>query len=106
MSVIGRTSMPGVSIGTTISEMPACGGPSVDGPADQVAVVGDRAEARPDLLAVDDELVAVAHGLRCVSDGEVGAGVRARSCRCTTSVSPERMPGEERGLLLVGARRR
>ena len=29
MSVIGRTSMPGVSIGTMISEMPACGGPSV-----------------------------------------------------------------------------
>ena len=30
MSVIGRTSMPGVSIGTMISLMPWCGGPSVD----------------------------------------------------------------------------
>ncbi len=30
MSVIGRTSMPGVCIGTTISLMPSCGGPSVD----------------------------------------------------------------------------
>ena len=30
MSVIGRTSMPGVDIGTMISLMPACGGPSDD----------------------------------------------------------------------------
>ena len=30
MSVIGRTSMPGVLMGTMISLMPACGGPSVD----------------------------------------------------------------------------
>jgi len=29
MSVIGRTSMPGVSIGTITSLMPRCGGPSV-----------------------------------------------------------------------------
>ena len=30
MSVIGRTSMPGVDIGTMISLMPWCGGPSLD----------------------------------------------------------------------------
>ncbi len=29
MSLIGRVSMPGVSIGTMISLMPRCGGPSV-----------------------------------------------------------------------------
>ena len=30
MSVIGRTSIPGESIGTMISLMPWCGGPSLD----------------------------------------------------------------------------
>ena len=61
MSLIGRTSMPGVSIGTMISLMPACGGPSVLVRQMQVAVVGDLAEAGPDLLAVDHPVVAVAH---------------------------------------------
>ena len=85
MSVIGRTSMPGVSIGTMISLMPGVGRPVRRRAADQVAVVGDGAEARPDLLPVDHEVVAVAHGAVVASDGQVGARVRARSCRCTTS---------------------
>jgi hypothetical protein len=29
MSLMGRTSMPGVSMGTMISLIPACGGPSL-----------------------------------------------------------------------------
>ncbi len=44
------------------------------GPADQVAVVGHLAEAGPDLLAVDDEVVAVALGPG-LQRGEVGAGL-------------------------------
>ena len=42
---------------------------------DEVAVVGNVTEARPDLLAVDDPLVTVAFG-RCLERREVGAGVR------------------------------
>ena len=74
MSWIGRTSMPGVSMGTTISLMPGVRWPVGRGPADEVAVVGDLAEAGPDLLAVDDEVVAVADrpGLE---RGQVRAGL-------------------------------
>ena len=51
------------------------GRPVSRGPADQVAVVGDGGEARPDLLAVDHPLVAVAAGRRA-QRGEVTAGFR------------------------------
>jgi hypothetical protein len=67
--------MPAVSIGTITSLMPLWGGPVGVGAADQVAVVGQLAEARPDLLAVDHEVVAVAHGAGG-ERGEVGPGVR------------------------------
>ena len=44
------------------------------GADEQLAVVGDVAVRRPDLLAVDDVIVAVAHGAGA-QRGEVGAGV-------------------------------
>ena len=53
---------------------PAVGRPRRIGATDQVAVVGRFAERRPDLLAVDDEVVAVADCGRG-ERGEVGAGV-------------------------------
>ena len=74
MSLIGRTSMPGrvhrhddladARVRRAVRRRAA----------DQVAVVGDGAEAGPDLLAVDDPVVAVAAGRR-LQAGEVAAGV-------------------------------
>src|SRR6185503_12589611 len=45
------------------------------GPADDLADVAELRTRRPDLLAVDDPLVAVAHGAR-LHTGEVGTGRR------------------------------
>ncbi len=74
MSVIGRTSMPGrVHRHDDLADALVRRAVGV-GAADEVAVVGELAEARPDLLAVDHEVVAVAHR----AGGErrqVGAGV-------------------------------
>ena len=63
MVSIGRISMPGVSIGNITQVMPLCFGRLGIGADQQLAPVGHLGEARPDLLAGDDVLVAVAHAL-------------------------------------------
>ena len=69
--------------------------------ADEVAVVGLGAEARPDLLPVDHEVVAVATGARD-ERGEVGAGVRLGHADAPGGVTRQD-PGKELGLLVGGA---
>ena len=69
--------------------------------ADQVAVVGLRAEARPDLLAVDHELVALATGARG-ERREVGAGVRFGHPDAPGGLARQDA-GQELGLLVGGA---
>ena len=60
-SSIGRISMPGVSIGKITQVMPLCFGASGSVRTSSSHVVGDLGERRPDLLAGDHVLVAVAH---------------------------------------------
>ena len=64
------------------------------------AVVGVGGERRPHLLAVDDVLVAVAHG-RVFSDGEVGAGAGLGVADAEVDVAGEDLRQEE----LASARR-
>ncbi len=66
--------------------------------ADEVAVVGLRAEARPDLLPVDHELVALAAGARD-ERREVGAGVRFGHPDAPGGLAREDA-GQELGLLV------
>ena len=71
------------------------------GAHEQLAPVGDLGERRPDLLAGDDVLVAVAHGLALTATR--GRSRRpARRSPGTTPRRPCRMRGQVRGLLLVG----
>src|SRR5262245_23724024 len=65
------------------------------------AVVGAAGEAREHLLAVDDVLVAVAHGPGR-QRGEVGAGARLRVADAEVDPALEDL-GQELGFLLVGA---
>ena len=77
MSLIGRTSMPGRAHRHDDLADPFVGRPLARGPADQVAVVGNGGEARPDLLPVDHPFVAVTarrRAQRC----EIAAGFRFR----------------------------
>ena len=69
--VSGRTVTPGLCMSTSRNVMPLCLGASRIGAHQQHAPVGVAREARPDLLAGDDEVVAV----------EVGAGLAARPDR-------------------------
>src|SRR5690606_18837449 len=65
-------------------------GPGVRvGPGDEVAPVGRRGAGGPDLLAVDDPVVAVAHGPGADA-GDVGAGVRLAHAD-----APHRGPGDD-----------
>ena len=70
------------------------------GAADQVAVVGHRAETRPDLLTVDDPLVTIAHGL-CLQRREIGAGVGFGHADAPHALSGE--DGRQILGLLIGA---
>ena len=85
---IGRMSMPGVSIGMTIQLMPRCLGALGVGADQQLAVVGDLRVRRPDLLAGDDVVVAVAHRLRA-QRREVRAGARLGEALAPHVVAPE-----------------
>ena len=69
--------------------------------ADAVAVVGDGRERRPDLLAVDDPVVAVAAGRR-LQRRQVAAGLGLRHPDAPRRVAGED-PGQELGLLVVAA---
>ena len=72
---IGRTVIPGVRMSTRNIEMPTCFFTSVFGAREQQAVVGGRVGvAVPDLLAVHDVVVAVAHRAR-LEGREVGTGL-------------------------------
>ena len=73
ISRMGRTSMPGRSIGTTKAVTPAWRSLGV-GAGQQHTHVGPLGVGAPDLLAGDEEAVAVGHGLRAQRD-EVAAGV-------------------------------
>ena len=69
MSLIGLHVDAGrVACRRSSSDSPACGGPSGSVRAMQVAPVGDGRAAGPDLLAVDDPVVAVAHRPGCASE--------------------------------------
>ena len=98
---MGRTSTPGWSIGTSRYDSP-CGGSDVGvGAAHHEAPVRPLGVGGPHLLAGDDPLVAVEHGLG-LHVGEVGAGVGLG-----VALAPQlgaRADGvEEAALLLVGA---
>ena len=66
--------MPGVFMSTSRKEMPWCFGASGSVRASRTPVGVVRAGG-PDLLAVDDVVVAIAHGAR-LQAGEVAAGAR------------------------------
>ena len=72
------------------------------GAHEQLAVVGDVGPGAPDLLAVDDVLVAVAHGPGA-QRGEVGARPRARRSPGTRRPRPGGSAGRWNAPLLVGA---
>ena len=74
---IGRTSMPGVSIGTRNAVRPTVLRRVGIGPGDEQAPLGELGARAPHLLAVDHPLVAVADG-SASERGEVGAGRTAR----------------------------
>ena len=82
--------------------MPLCLGDVGVGAHEHLAVVGDVAEAGPDLLAVDDVVVAVADGARAQA-GEVGAGVGLGEALAPHVRRRCRMPRQVALLLLVGA---
>jgi len=71
------------------------------GAADQVAEVGEFAEARPDFLAVDDPLVAVAHG-RGGQRGKVAACVGFAHADAPRGVAAQHV-GQESFLLFARA---
>ncbi|CAB4798164.1 unannotated protein [freshwater metagenome] len=71
------------------------------GAADEVAVVGLCAEARPDLLAVDHEVFAIALGLGGQA-GEVAAGVRLAHADAPSHIAGEHL-GQVAVRLFLGA---
>ena len=71
------------------------------GAAEDEDVVGDEPLGGPDLLAVDDPLVAVEHGLGA-ERGEVGAGVGLGEALAPGDLAREDL-GQEELLLLLGA---
>ena len=73
--LIGRTSTPGWCMATSRNVMPLCFGASGSVRVEHEDVVGEVARRRPDLLAVDDPLVAVELG-PAPEVAEVRAGVR------------------------------
>ena len=73
ISMIGRISMPGASIGQMKYEMPWCFGASGSVRAMRMPNFAMLGQRRPDLLAVDHALVAVAHGAGA-EVGQVAAG--------------------------------
>ena len=81
--------------------MPLCFGCVGVGAGDEHPPLGEVGEGGPHLLAVDDPLVAVAHGPGGEA-GDVGAGARLAE-----ELAPDLLAGEERAevalLLLVGA---
>ena len=95
ISVIGRISMPGASIGQMKYDTPRCFGQVGVGAGDEDAEAGVLRAARPDLLPVDDELVAVAHG----PGAEVGEV--AAAARLGEQLAPELLAGEDRPQVAV-----
>ena len=107
----GRISMPGRSIGHRKNEMPSCLARLGVRAGHQDAPVADPSARAPHLLAVDDEVVAVALGLRrqaaevaagarlgeqlaphlvAVAASAAGAGPAARACRTCRRAPPAR----------------
>jgi hypothetical protein len=88
-------------MGTSRNEMPACFGLVGIGAGQHEDPVGGVAGRGPDLLAVDDPLVAVEHGAGG-DVGQVGAGVGLG-----VALAPAVLAGDDAGqevaLLLVGA---
>ena len=99
---IGRTSTPGWCMSRISQVMPLCFGRVGIGADEQLAPVGHVGPGAPDLLAVHDVLVALAHRPGA-QRREVGAGLRARRTPGTRRVSPRRMRGRWKRPLLVGA---
>ena len=99
--LIGRTSTPGWSIGTSRNVMPLCFGDVGVGAGEHEDPVGEVAGRRPDLLAVDHPLVAVEHG-PAAEVAEVGAGVGLGVALAPEVLAAED-PREEVALLLLGA---
>ena len=95
--------MPGASIGQMKYEMPSCFGASGSVRAMRMPSWRALGERRPDLLAVDHPLVAVAHGPGA-EGGEVGAGAGLAE-----ELAPDLLAGEQREqvalLLLLACRR-
>ena len=98
----GRTVTPGACMSTTNIVRPGVLGPVRVGAGEQDAVVGDVRERRPDLLAVDHPVVAVADGAWCAAP----ARSRARR-RLAEQLAPDvvgaQQPGEVALLLVVAA---
>ncbi len=99
--LIGRTSTPGWSIGTSRKVMPRCFGCVGVGAGEDEDPVGQVAGRGPDLLTVDDPLVAVELGL-AAEVAEIGTGIRLG-----VALAPEVFAGDDPGqevlLLLLGA---
>ena len=93
-------SMPGESTSMMSSEMPLCFGSVGIGAHVAEALLGDHRVARPDLLAVDDEVVVEHLGAR-LQPGEVGTGVRFAHADAPDRVAADR--GGHQLLLLVVA---
>ena len=75
MLMSGRTVTPGVFMSSMNMVMPLCFGRIRVGAGGEPAPVGEVAAGGPDLLAVDDVVVAIADGAG-LEGGEVGAGAR------------------------------
>ena len=97
----GRTVMPGdLHVDQQAGDALVLGRRRI-GAHDQQAQVGDVGVAGPDLLAVDDEVVAVAHALG-FERGQVAAGVRLGEALAPDFVAREDA-GQVAFLLLFGA---
>ena len=98
--LIGRTSTPGWRMSTSRNADPLvlrCVGV---GAGEHEDVVGEVAGGRPDLLPVDDPLVAVEHG-PAAEVAEVGAGVGLG-----VALAPQVLAGEDAGQVVAPSARR
>ena len=100
---IGRTVMPGVFMSISRNEMPSCFLALGSVRTRQKIQSAYWRERGPGLLAVDDVVVAVAHG-RGLQRREIGAGAGLREALAPPVVE-RRHARQEALLLLLGAER-